>query len=230
MRIEEIPTNERMGRGLIRHDPRSKDYPARRLIDPAVERRSRTWRRGEAYDQGQTSTCVSQTGKGLLNTDPFSDPVPYDIRSEYAIRWLQKGAKGFDEWEGRRYQGTSGLGLCEFLKDRGVIAGYLWCFTVDDIIDTLVQWGPVGLGAMWRTGMQDTDAEGILTVSGDTWGGHQTELFGWDDSRELVIGMNSWGEGWGDRGRFLLSPEDLGLLMADSGDAFTLDGVNAPSE
>jgi C1A family cysteine protease len=38
-------------------------------------------------------------------------------------------------------------------------------------------------------------------------GGHATHLVGWDESRGVFMGENSWGTRWGDDGYYLLAPE-----------------------
>jgi hypothetical protein len=38
-------------------------------------------------------------------------------------------------------------------------------------------------------------------------GGHATHLVGWDESRGVFIGENSWGTRWGEDGYYLMAPE-----------------------
>jgi C1A family cysteine protease len=70
---------------------------------------------------------------------------------------------------------------------------------------------------MWRT-----DADGYIHATGENEGGHEVELIGVDVSERCVIGMNSWGDNWGVRGRFKLHWEDLETLLAEQGDAFVI--------
>lgn len=223
--IEQIPTLPGMGRSLIHHDPRSRAFRARALVPKAQsEPRTKTWRRGQAYDQGSSSTCVAQTGKGVLNSSPLSSAVSYDRRSAYDTWDFYRGAQQRDEWPGESptYEGTSGLGLCKYLTERGLIAEYRWCFGLQDTLLTLSHFGPVGIGVWWWNGMFDPDERGLIHPTGTKAGGHEVELIGVDVDREEVIGMNSWGETWGDRGRFRLSWFDLDMLLSDGGDAFVV--------
>lgn len=216
-----IPTQPGMGRALINHDERSKRFPARSLVSQDKPR-DRTWRRGLPYDQGLTSTCVAQTGKGMLNTLPNSDDVSYRVRSQYSTDEFYTGAQMNDEWEGESYEGTSALGLCRWLKAEGKINEYRWCFGLTDVLLTLSHFGPVGIGVWWYSGMFFTGAGGLITATGEQEGGHEVELIGVDVSEKVVIGMNSWGAEWGDRGRFKLSWDDLDKLLNEQGDAFVI--------
>lgn len=224
-RLEHIPTRPGMGRSIVWHDERSKNYRAVDLIRGAVaatKPRDRTWRRGQAYDQGNTSMCVAYTGKGLLNTKPISSQVDYDTRSEYDVEAFYAGAQEMDEWPGIDYDGTSALGLCKYLVSRALIQEYRWCFSLNDILLTLSHVGPVGLGIWWYTDMFYPNAEGLITPTGVREGGHEVELIGVDISEKVVIGMNSWGEDWGYNGRFKLRWEDLEKLLNEQGDAITI--------
>lgn len=220
---EQIPTRPGMGRSLIHHDDRSRAYPARAVV-ATDQPRTKTWRRGGAYDQGQTSTCVAQTGKGILNTAPASAWTPYRTRARYSTDDLYRGAQERDQWPGESptYEGTSGLGLCRYLLERGLIREYRWCFGLADVLLAVSHIGPVGLGVWWYDSMFRPDDRGLITVSGGRAGGHEVELIGVDTDREEVVFMNSWGETWGDRGRGRLSWTDLDRLLNEHGDAFVV--------
>ena len=221
-RLEKIPTQPGMGRSIIEHDERSKNYRAVNLLAATEKPRDRVWRRGQAYDQGYTSTCVAQTGKGILNTLPLSSVVDYDVRSEYDINDFYEGAQLNDQWPGESYEGTSALGLCRYLTNQGIIREYRWCFGLTDVLLTLSHIGPVALGIWWYTGMFHPDSEGLVKPTGVQEGGHEVELIGVDVSERVVIGMNSWGSEWGDRGRFKLSYTDLERLLHEDGDAVVI--------
>lgn len=219
-----ITTVPGMGRSLIHHDPRSRNYPARGvLFAEDAPLRSKTWRRAQAYDQGATSECVAYTGKGVLNTGPFSLWAPYEVRSRYDEDQFYAGAQSLDEWPGEDYDGTSALGLLRYLRAQRIVGEYRWAFGLDDVLKTLSYHGPVGVGSWWRRGMDEPGPDGRgLSYSGEYRGGHEWELMGVDVTRREVVAMNSWGEEWGDRGRFRMSWDMLGEVLADDGDAFTL--------
>lgn len=215
-----ITTRPYMGRGLINHDPRSKEFSTSILDLP--EPRTKTWRRGGAYDQGQLPHCVAYTGKGILNTARLSAAVDYDIRSQYSTQWMYDGAQRRDQWDGEDYDGTSGLGLCRFLRRKGLINEYRWCFTLDMYLKTLAHVGPIGFGTWWKDTMMTTSPDGFLNVSGSNIGGHEVELIGVNMEAGYVEGMNSWGKHWGVNGRFRLMFTDLEALIGQQADGFVI--------
>jgi hypothetical protein len=216
-----IPTVPGMGRGLVNHDPRSMTYPAVDLVDQ-TKPRTKGWRRGRAYDQGNTSQCVAFTGVGILNSTQLSLSAPYDVRSRIRPGELYDGARDRDEWPGRNYEGTSGLGLCRYLKETGRIQEYRWCFGLDQTLLALSWLGPVGIGVNWREDMWDTDLDGYIHASGDAVGGHEVELTAIDTRKKRVTLTNSWGPGWGVGGKAHLTWVDLDRLLRDDGDAFVI--------
>lgn len=226
MELERIPTEPRLGRAFISHDPRNRNYPVRGLVagEPIIEK---VWRRGAAYDQGQTAQCVAYTAKGMLNTAPFSAAEPYARRSAYSPYEFYLNAQRLDEWPGEYYDGTSAQGVLAYLKERGIVTEYRWCFGLDDVLRTLSHIGPVGVGAWWRSGMWDADPEThLVSYSGSYDGGHQFEAIGVHPDVEEVEFMNSWGTTWGDRGRFRMKFDDFSTLLDDGADAHTFVTVN----
>lgn len=225
MSTEKIPTRPQMGRSLIEHDPKSRAFPARGvLMQPTVERRNKTWRRPTAYDQGQTSSCVGQTLKGVISTSPLTSLIPYSKRRSLTALEIYHGAQVNDDWPGEEptYYGTSALGACKYLQGLSLIKEYRWCFGADDVIDTLVQHGPVAIGIWWYDGMWKTDDKGFLHPTGKKVGGHEVELHGVNVDKKYVIGTNSWGTDWGANGRFYISWDDLDTILEDDGDAVTI--------
>jgi hypothetical protein len=208
-----------MGRSVIQHDPRSRDYPVTLATDQPL--RNRTWRRPAPFDQGQTSSCVGQTMKGLLTTTPFTAHLSPAQRAGLNALDIYRHAQDFDEWPGANYDGTSALGACKYLLSVNLITGYRWCFGHQQIIDTISHVGPVGIGVRWLNGMMFTDPAGFIHATGAEVGGHEVELNGVNVKGKYVLGTNSWGAGWGVKGRFKLSWDDLAKLVDGDGDAVT---------
>lgn len=203
------------------HDPRNFNYPVTLLLDD-VPRKSRTWRRPAPYDQ-IGPTCVANTGKGLVNTTPTTKAIPAGKRLHVdADGTWYRGAQEHDQWPGINYDGTSALGMCEYLRFIGLISGYYWCTSLDQALDCLGQRGAIGIGVSWKTGMMRTDADGFIHVTGGEEGGHEVEVNGIDVRRRTVTITNSWGADWGVNGRCKLTWDDLGQLLDDGGDAVTL--------
>lgn len=220
-----IKTIPGMGRSIVDHDPRNRNYPVRGvLFKESAHLREKTWRGHYAWDQGQTPWCVAYSGKGMLNRFPFSKTVDYEIRSNHSFEEFYRGAQKLDEWEGENYDGTSGRGLLRYLSSLGVIREYRWCFGIDDVLRTLSHWGPVSVGTWWAAGMSNPDPARRYVVerTGQYIGGHQYTAIGIDPRNEEVEFMNSWGKTFGDRGRFRMKFSTLDSLLKDQGDAYTL--------
>lgn len=211
-----------MGRGLINHDPRTRQYRAVDLLVMGEEPVTKTWVGHRAYDQGQTPECVAFTGKGCLNTAPISSKWSYNLRSKLDTEWIYQGAKLNDEWAGENYDGTSGLGLMRFLKSAGYIESYHACFSLDEYLLTLSHIGPIAFGVWWREGMWDPDANGFLHPTGDHAGGHEFTLYGVNMEEEYVMMMNSWGRTWGQLGHAKIRFDDLATLIGDDADGYTI--------
>lgn len=218
MNMELLPVLPGLGRH-INHDPRSREFPIRTLLRSSMEIKTKTWRRGQAYDQGSTPHCVAYTGKGMLNTSPASALFAYTKRSRLSTDVIYAGAQAEDEWPGTDYDGTSGLGLMRHLNHAGYIQEYRWAFGVEDALLALSNIGPLAFGTWWKTTMWNTDDFGRLDISGTNEGGHEVELIGVNAEQRYVIGMNSWGRDWGLNGRFLLRFDDFEALLEEQGDA-----------
>lgn len=224
--IDTVPI---MGRSVIAHDPDNRLFPVRgAVVNDAAPRISRSWSRSrKAYDQGATSSCVGQTFRGILDTLPARSQVPNSVRSRYDGLNFYRGGQTEDEWPGQEpsYFGTSALGVCKYLKLNGIINEYRWCFGLNDVLDTLSQHGPVGVGLNWTEAMMTPDEQGFIVNNGSTVGGHETELLGVNFEKGHVIGINSWGPSWGVKGRFKIKFDVLDALLKNQGDAVTVTSV-----
>lgn len=211
-----------MGRGLVNHDDRSRNFRAVELIRGDTALTSKTWRRGGPYDQGQTPECVPNTGKGLLNSQNLSHSVPYRKRIKYDTHQFYIGAKENDEWAGEDYDGTSGLGLCRYLLSIGLIKSYHWTFGLDEALATLSHIGPLGIGIMWTEDMFEPDGDYYIHPTGAVAGGHEVEVNRIDVRNKYVEITNSWGREWGFHGTALMSWDDFGKVLANDGDSFVI--------
>jgi hypothetical protein len=70
--------------------------------------------------------------------------------------------------------------------------------------------------------MFEPTGEGYLEATGDVEGGHEIAVIGLDIDRKNVTILNSWGPGWGDHGRALMTWDTLDGLLDQGGDAIVL--------
>ncbi|KAJ3064231.1 hypothetical protein HK102_008250 [Quaeritorhiza haematococci] len=81
----------------------------------------------------------------------------------------------------------------------------------------LAQGFPISLGIRVYQSFMDNGSTGRIPTPDlqkeVLLGGHAVILVGYDDSNQVFIGMNSWGQGWGDKGfftigfRYILDPK-----------------------
>jgi hypothetical protein len=116
--------------------------------------------------------------------------------------------------------GSSGLAVAKVLRNRGLIDGYSHAFSPEQARGAL-QLGPVLFGTWWHQSMFTPDKDGYVHPDGNKVGGHEILLIG-DNAHNRITLLNTWGAGWGDRGRFYLTVEDFTALMLDDGDVTAL--------
>lgn len=239
---------------LKQFDPRSKE-PKYRAVRKGASRRLRSYtqnfRKYQFWlDQGAEGACV---GFGFAHELLC---YPQEIQTTDLIaRGFYHAAQRRDPWPGGSYPGASpvyegtsvlagGLSVLEWLAEFYPEKKYQlnWCFGGDDVLLTLGR-RPVVIGVNWYEGMFDTNESGLIVPSGRLAGGHCTLLRGSkvkfrknvthyepkDVERELTVikGRNSWGRGWGLDGDFLITLSDLDRLLAEDGEACTIDPVKA---
>jgi C1A family cysteine protease len=80
---------------------------------------------------------------------------------------------------------------------------YFNCKTADDIKKTIYKYGPVLASIKWFDDYK-CDNKGVLYKSSNkkTFGYHAVMVYGWN--KQGFLCQNSWGENWGNKGRFIL--------------------------
>jgi hypothetical protein len=105
---------------------------------------------------------------------------------------------------------------------------------VDGIMSALADGHLVSIGTPWFQKWMEAPG-GILaevTPSDAVAGGHETCLYGYDTAKKVVLGMNSWGTGWGDKGFYTMPMSAFAVFKALGGyDAhyITFDATPAPT-
>lgn len=181
--------------------------------------RSYTWKPGTVLDQGREGACV---GFGWTHELGARPAMVKNANADLA-RSIYHEAQTIDEWPGETYEGTSVLAGAKVAKRRGYITEYRWCLDMNDLIVSLGYHGPVVIGVDWYTDMFDTDKDGYIRPTGKIEGGHCVMLNkiriaknadgSVDYLKSYVGGINSWGESWGDKGRFRMSLIDVAKLF-----------------
>lgn len=204
---------------LVEHDPRSRNFAfAPPTITPVV---AKTWRRfGYTLDQGDVGSCTGNAMAHAINTDPLHI-LRTPCLSEAKALDLYSLATQLDEFPGyypNEDTGSSGLAVCKAAKQLGYITEYRWAFGFDATLQALMH-GPVMVGTWWTEDMFYPDSKGVVTYTGPKVGGHEYVLLGvWVKARMLIF-QNSWSSAWGLRGRFYMSFDEFGRMLADEGDA-----------
>lgn len=230
--IPEYPSTSGGGRcgRHVNHDPRSKNYPVTASSSPLTSVTHA--RHVPIYDQGDLGSCVPHAGKGVLSTAPFT----HRYTSEPGIVKTYEQLTAVDDVPGyykpgdpaSQDTGSDGLSFAKYAATKGWCSRYLHAFSITAML-TALQTTPVMCGTSWLTGMDDPDPSGLVTVAGESRGGHEYEAFAYlmrgtvrDDTEDLIGFCNSWGIGWGAAGRFYVTVSQYAGLLAQDGDVTVL--------
>ncbi len=246
MLIRRIPsTDARLGRH-VRHDPRSRAFafPTAGLTLKSV----RHTRRIPVLDQGQIGSCTGNADIGALGTDPFFSVVAgadgvhraFSRRAEVGTAYtldeagavaLYGDATRADDYPGQYPPddtGSDGLTIAKVLKAAGEIAGYQHTFSLQDALLALTV-TPFITGTVWTNDMFEPDPDGRVHPTGAVAGGHEYVADEIDVERQRVWFTNSWGTGFGVQGRFWMTWDDYGTLLADQGDVTIFTPLTQPA-
>ena len=199
-------------------DDRDKRFSVwqRLAAAPSVATRHYWFSNGWWGDQGTTSQCVAYAFMHWLEDGPAKHGGPAPM-IDPAV--LYHEAQQLDEWPGDDYDGTSVRGAAKALVARGLISDYWWATTVDEVIQTLLQLGPLVVGTNWYSSMMNVDARGFVRVGGSLAGGHGYKLDGVNIALEMFRIKNSWGRSWGVHGFAFISFADFERLLREDGEA-----------
>lgn len=207
------------------HDPRSRDYPMRTLLPPQTEVLSKVWTEGPVLNQGAEGACVGFGWMTELMSEPIvPDPMPITASAEQEALTIYKSAQLIDQWPGEEYSGTSVLAGAKIMQEKGYIKEYRWCFSVDDLRDTVLNYGPVVVGVPWYEGMYIADS-GLVSIQGNLVGGHCLTVTGYLPQHtvngitdDMFRWRNSWGSNYGDQGSAYIRVSDMQRLVSEGGE------------
>lgn len=205
-------------------DERSRDYPLQ--LTRAPEWANKVWMLRRQYygDQKWEGACVEFGITHELASQPIVVPVPklQVIRSKHLIYYP---AQQRDPWPGGSYpgadpfyEGTSVLSGLKVATELGFYSGFRWTFNMDGHVNGVLADGPAVIGIEMTEGMMSTDPAGLMKDEGSEVGGHCMAwigcLFGHKLTKQhkkmdLAVLPQSWGLGFGDRGRVYMELGEL---------------------
>lgn len=212
---EHVIDGRRLGRH-VRHDSRSRDYPAE--LAAAVISVTHASMGGLPLDQGQIGSCTAEALTGALNLQPdYREPPGIQAQAQaYALYAAEVALEG--EPPGSD-PGGDGITVCRAAKNAGLIRSYTHTFNANDALRALVI-RPVICGVNWYSSMDNPNGNGLVTItkSATIRGGHEILAYGIDASGELIWFWNSWGPSFGLGGRFAMTFATCERLLSEDGD------------
>lgn len=206
---------------VFQEDWRSLNFPVSAIVPEDAPIQDRRWTGGPVLDQGQEGACVGFGWTKELALAPFPVRFP-DVAAanSFARNRVYKPAQLIDEWPGTDYEGTSVLAGAKIVAGMGHLAEYRWALTVEDVLRTLSNHGPVVVGINWYEAMYYTLPGGLVQVDGPVVGGHCIVLNGlWLNRRikeqgwlrrwEVIEWTNSWSPSYGLGGRGFITVEEF---------------------
>lgn len=197
------------------------------MAAPPPQRTFRNWLvPGGISDQGGTSQCVAYACEAFLRALPTVNAHRSDLAIDRPN--LYREAQKVDEWPGEDYDGTSVRAGFKVLHRLGFIKGYSWAWDAEAVARHVLEIGPVVVGTVWTYEMFTPDRYGYIWKNGAEAGGHAYLLTGFNGIRRNPDGtsgafrmQNSWGAGWGQKGRAWIASHVMQSLIADWGEACT---------
>lgn len=209
-----------LGRTPSPYDPR--DYNLEAFMPKGVLRftlaREKRWDYPlETLNQEQTFHCVGFSMANFGINSPTN--MKYTNEIGHSFYYLCKEEDG----EPKAENGSSIRSAAKVLRKVRRINGYAFASTMSVIRWWLLNKGPMITGTIWTQNMFTPDSNGIILPIGDIVGGHAYLLdeVKYINSKEYLGFHNSWGEGWGIKGRGYISFEDFEKILRQFGEVMT---------
>lgn len=231
-----LAEDPRLGR-LPQPDERNFDVRQKLTRPQLTTIRSRTWWLPPAIVRNKLNQNGSQCTGESAAYDLSMSPVPLKrddggyFTDEDGYRFYDEARK-HDQWPGEDYEGSSVLGAAKGLIALGYIGEYHFAEDIDAYLAALSHIGPIVNGTEWTNTMFDSRPSGLIIPSdkSDVAGGHAyatrsiytsesyiRNLLGKGEPFRkgvpLLRGPNSWGNGWGRDGDWLMWSDDMEKLQ-----------------
>jgi hypothetical protein len=213
-------------------DDRDRKFLMRRMLADAralALPARKTWSiHPKALDQGDTGTCVGHAWRNFLRSAPIrtekSGPSAFDVYRAAVLEdpWRDNDDEArLPDRDPGLDSGTTVRAGAEAVTAFGRLKSYVWAFELQPAVEWVLTQGPVVLGTNWYSSFMRPDKDGIVRIlpRARVDGGHAYLLRGVDTRRALARCTNSWGDGWGLSGDFLLPFRDLERLIHEDGEA-----------
>jgi len=233
--IERIPEIVVEGKPLGRHIDHDARAAARPFEGERIAVTSVTWtRHAPILDQGQVGSCTGNAMTGALATSPLYDDLPagHPALNETEALHLYSAAEVIDG--NGPYppndDGSTGPSVAQAAENAHLISGYKHYIDLDSALQALMA-GPVLFGTNWYSSFDTPDASGEVRITSRAYvrGGHEYVAREYDAAMDLIGCDNSWGEGYGVKGRFYISGATMRRLLSENGDCTAPAPLAAPA-
>lgn len=218
----EIPPEAAFGTGRI-YKPSTKDrafeLTADRLRGIKVVQlaaRATPWRHKPPVNQRDSSACTVFSFANFLQAEPYQHLLGWtfdDLISRYRRAQKHDGIPG-------PHEGSTERAVQDDAKADGIVESFLWCADEDTAREYLKTRGPMLAGTDWFPSMFSVDKHGYVEPTGepDPELGHEYMVRWYYGPRhhrypDTYEYLNSWGDGWGDKGLFRMKADAFRYLQ-----------------
>ncbi len=224
---------------IVQFDEASRAYPICAALGASQQQPvTKQWtipQTEPVLNQGREGACV---GFGVTNELRFRPHPIKGLNETFARQRIYWPAQNIDPWPGGSYpgaapvyEGTSVLAGVQTAASLGYYSEYRWAFSEPELALGISHQGPAIIGVPWYSGMMQIKdkTNPIITPTGTVQGGHCVLVMGINVNESFYQIYNSWGPGWGQRGRAYLSRAHMAKLLSERGDACVITGRLTPS-